>query len=81
MSFHQTLGLAEIHQIHNREFANAAARTGGSYAASDVNTIVKQTDDDSYYIVLSTTPTFLQLGTGGGGVSNGGVLMEFVNLV
>lgn len=66
MGFHKDQDLSEIHQIHNLEFDDRSAREGATYAASDVGKVVKQNDEGSYWIVLSTTPTFEKISAGQG---------------
>lgn len=58
---HSDIGLAEIHLVHNWEYANAAARTGASgFIASDVGKWAKQLDDGSFWELTATTPTWAQ---------------------
>jgi hypothetical protein len=52
----------ERHPVHNQEFATAAARLAYSYTASEVGSIVRQLDDDSYWLVVDATPTFARVG-------------------
>jgi hypothetical protein len=63
---HSDIGLAEIHKVHNWEYANAAARTGASgFIASDVGKWAKQLDDGSFWELTAVTPTWAQrTGTG-----------------
>jgi len=54
----------ELHQIHNAEFVSRSARESNTYSAEDVGRVVRQTDEDSYWLVKSTTPTFLRVDDG-----------------
>jgi hypothetical protein len=54
-----------VHVIHAFEFANSTVRNAYSYTSSDIGKIARQTDDNSFYIVLSVSPTFLQIASGG----------------
>jgi len=53
---HKTLGYAEGHVCHAFEYANAAARTGASPGASDVGKICKQSDDNSFWVLINHSP-------------------------
>lgn len=61
---HGSLGEAENHQIHDAEYATRAAREAATYVAEDIGKVVRQTDEDSYYLVKSITPTFLRIDRG-----------------
>ena len=58
MPLHKDLDTGEIHQIDNATYATRADREAATYATSDVGRVVKQTDEGSYWLVKSTTPTF-----------------------
>lgn len=59
---HSDIGLAEIHLVHNWEYADAAARTGASgFIASDVGKWAKQLDDGTFWELTATTPTWVQV--------------------
>lgn len=59
---HVDIPIAEIHIIHNYVYADAAARTGASgFAASDVGRVAKQSDNNSYWVLTATTPTWAEL--------------------
>jgi len=63
MSSHQNSTL--IHVIHNYTYANAAARTGAAgFVAGDIGKVARQTDNNTYYILTATTPTWQQIGAG-----------------
>lgn len=48
-------------------YANAAARTGASgFVTGDIGKFARQTDDDSMWMLISTTPTWIAVGGGGG---------------
>jgi len=64
-NLHKDLVLANIHQFHAFAFANTAARIGATYVTADIGKIVKQTDNNTYWIVKSTVPEFIRLGGGG----------------
>jgi len=66
MPYHKDLGLNNIHRIHNFEYADASERTGASVDGYDIGKVARQLDDDTYYILTDTAPTWLQLGGGGG---------------
>jgi len=60
---HKDLGFAEGHISHSFEFASAAARLAGSFVLADEGKIVRQTDNDSFFILTDfTSPTFIEIG-------------------
>ena len=60
---HNGLGLGEIHQIHNAEQDTRSAREAASYTANDIGKVVKQLDDNQYYLVTASTPEFNKIGS------------------
>ena len=55
------------HKIEAYTYANAAARTGASgFVTGDLGKIAFQSDDNSYWRLTATTPTWVQVGGGGG---------------
>jgi len=70
MSFHKDLTDTDIHALTFQTFADQAARLAYSYQAADVHKMVYQTDTGTYFLVKSTTPTFQEIGAGGGGGSS-----------
>lgn len=66
--------LVAIHLVNNYSYADAAARTGASgFAAGDLGKVAHQTDDDTFWILIATTPTWTEItGTGSGDVSGPG---------
>lgn len=71
MTAHSEASLGARHPIHNWEYADEAARTGASgFVAADVGKIAKQNDNDTYWLLVATTPTWSQVnGTGTGDVT------------
>jgi len=63
-----------IHIIHAFTFADASARVGAiGLVAADVGKVAKQTDDNSYWILIDTTPTWTDITTAGTGTVGGPV--------
>lgn len=61
---HSKQGVSDgIHGIVGIELADAAARLAYPYAATDVNRVVHQLDDDTLWMVLTAAPTFAAIGT------------------
>ena len=55
-----------IHVIHQFTFADTTGReASGSFVTADIGKIAKQIDDDTYWVLISTSPTWKEL-TGGG---------------
>lgn len=62
---HKSIPLAERHASHNYEYANAAARTGATgFVAGDLGKLSWQTDDNTFWILTATTPTWVAFGAG-----------------
>jgi len=57
MPFHKDL--TEIHVSHAFTFADAATRLAASVVSADVGKMVKQTDNDTYYIIKNTVPEYI----------------------
>lgn len=50
------------HVIHNYTYADATARTSaGGFVAGDVGKVAKQSDNNSYWVLTATTPTWQEL--------------------
>ena len=67
--FHKNLVGNDNHVIHAFTYANAAARTGATgFVAGDIGKVAKQSDNNTYWILTATTPTWVDItSTGGGG--------------
>lgn len=66
MSYHSEETLLSIHVLCNWNYANEAARTGASgFTASDVGKAAWQTDNNTFWVLVATTPTWVQLGASG----------------
>lgn len=67
-SLHKRLQLDEIHSTIAYEYENQSAREGASgFSAWDIGKVAKQTDDNSFWVLIATTPTWKRLdGTGEG---------------
>ncbi len=74
MSLHKNITYPDGHIVHSYEYANAAARTGATgFVAADIGRIARQTDDNSFYVLTATTPTWVSI-TGGGGTTPKSIL-------
>lgn len=59
---HKDAALLKRHPFHNWEYANRSARLAASgFGAGDVGKVARQTDNDSYWILKATTPTWTQI--------------------
>lgn len=66
MSLHKNITYPDGHIVHSYEYANAAARTGATgFVAADIGRIARQTDDNSFYVLTATTPTWASITSGG----------------
>jgi hypothetical protein len=55
-----------IHVVYNYSYASAAARTGASgFTSDDIGKIARQTDNNTFWILTATTPTWAQIDSGG----------------
>ena len=62
MAKHEDVSLGSRHALHNWEYATTIARTGASgFVAGDVGKIARQTDNDTYWVLIATTPTWLAM--------------------
>ncbi len=68
---HSDLSTGVIHIVYNWTYANAAARTGaGGFVSGDIGKLARQTDNDTLWMLTATTPTWVAVGSGGGGSGN-----------
>jgi len=67
MSIHgESSGQLNVHVPYAFEFASATTReagTGYTLISADVGKLAKQTDNNSIWMLLTTTPTWLQIGS------------------
>lgn len=67
MTFHSKASLGARHPIHNWEYADASARTGASgFTSDDLGKVARQLDNDSYWVLTDTGPTWADISSGGG---------------
>jgi len=64
-SFHKNLIDTDIHVINAFTFADATARNAATVVTADIGKVAKQSDNDTYYILIDTTPTWKQIDSGG----------------
>ncbi len=59
---HKDLTGGDLHIVHAFTYADAAARTGATgFVAADIGKIAKQSDDNTYYILVDVVPTWTQI--------------------
>lgn len=59
MALHNSLVGADNHEIHAFTYANAAARLAAvGFVSADVGKVAKQSDDNSYYLLVTTAPVW-----------------------
>ncbi|KKN57385.1 hypothetical protein LCGC14_0562910, partial [marine sediment metagenome] len=62
MGQHKDITVAKgIHIVHAFEFADATARNAASVVTADIGKVARQLDDDSFYVLQNTTPTWAQI--------------------
>src|SRR5688500_16582038 len=60
---HELITAGDVHIPHNWAYANAAARTGATgFAIADLGKVARQADDNSYWTLTATTPTWTVFG-------------------
>lgn len=60
---HKNIAPSDRHAAHNWEYANAASRTSATgFDSSDLGKIAWQLDNDSFWILKDTTPTWASFG-------------------
>lgn len=66
MTEHADIPSGEVHIIYQWSYANAAARTGASgFVSADIGKVAHQQDNDSFWVLTATTPTWSEItGTG-----------------
>lgn len=75
-SLHRDLVPSERHAPHSFEFPNQAAREGATgLVAADIGKQALQTDNNTVYLLIATTPTWLQLTPGAQRNHKAGVLI------
>ena len=66
-ALHPNQGVGEIHIPYNFTYANEAARVGATgFVTADLGKFARQTDNNSIWMLVATTPTWVQIGGGGG---------------
>jgi hypothetical protein len=56
---HSDITAGEIHIVHNWSYADAAARTGATgFVSGDLGKVARQVDENSYWTLTATTPTW-----------------------
>lgn len=59
---HKNVTASDNHIIQAYSYANAAARTGATgFVAADLGKIAWQTDDNTFWVLIATTPTWKEL--------------------
>lgn len=72
---------SDVHGIQAYTYANAAARTGATgFTAGDPGKIALQTDTNTLWFLLDTTPTWLQIQTGLSSTGAGEVSASYLTL-
>ena len=70
---HRDIPAAEIHRLVNWEFATQADRQNATVTATDVFKLAYQQSNGQFYMLLNTTPTWLQILSEGSTASPTGV--------
>ncbi len=66
MSFHSDQ--TQNHVIHNYTYANETERNSATgFQTTDVGKVARQTDNNSFWILTATTPTWASVADGGSG--------------
>jgi len=74
MTEHANIPAGEIHIVYQWSYANASARTGASgFVAADIGKIARQEDNNSFWVLTATTPTWAE-------ITSTGAVTSFLNL-
>ncbi len=66
---HSDIPIAEVHIPYTYSYASSVARTGASgFAAGDVGKFARQTDDNSIWMLIATTPTWVAVSQSAAGL-------------
>lgn len=74
MGFHSELDAGAIHVAYNFSYADSTAMNAATVVSADIGKIAWKTDDDTFWILQDTVPTWAELtnSTAGGTISSGG---------
>jgi len=62
MSLHKAVGAVDVHIAYAFTYASAALRTGATgFTSADLGKIAWQTDDNTFWALVATTPTWVEL--------------------
>lgn len=66
---HGAQGVGEIHIPYNWTYADATARTGATgFVSGDVGKFARQLDNNSIWMLISTTPDWIDISSGSGNI-------------
>ena len=66
MTYHSALLKGAIHILNNYEYADETARLAATgFVAADIGKVARQLDNNSFWVLTTTTPTWMSI-TGGG---------------
>ena len=63
MAIHKNLVTTDIHSLYAFTYANATARNAAVVVTADIGKLAWQTNDDTFWILKNTTPTWVDIGT------------------
>lgn len=59
---HRDLEITEIHRAYSYSYVDATARTGATgFASADLGKLAWQTDNNTFWALIATTPTWVEL--------------------
>lgn len=61
---HKNAPLGDVHIVHNWAVADAVARAALSVVTADIGKVCWQQNNDSFWFLKNTTPTWVSMGTG-----------------
>lgn len=74
MSLHKNVTSVDVHILYAYSYANAAARTGATgFVSADLGKVAWQTDTNTFWVLIATTPTWTEI-TGGTGSTSKAIL-------
>lgn len=67
MGFHDELSLGDIHIPYNWSYADQSSREAATgFESGDLGRLARQTDNNSLWMLVAVTPTWVGIGDGGG---------------
>lgn len=68
----QSPSIGGVHVLQAYDYADAPARTGATgFVSTDIGKVARQLDNNTFWVLTATTPTWSQINSGGGSDATG----------